>query len=837
MSNEDDTLTPDDDASVDTDDTDVVSLEETPGEVTSIDINEEISTSFLDYAMSVIVSRALPDVRDGLKPVQRRIVYSMFEEGMHHTSRHRKSANVVGNVMGRYHPHSNDAIYDALVRLGQDFNTRKPLIDPQGNFGTVDDPPAAMRYTECRLSSLARFLTEGINEDTVDFDPNYDGEHVEPSVLPSRFPNLLVNGSTGIAVGMATNMAPHNLGEVIDAVIHGLDNPDAGPEEYLDFIQGPDFPTGGLIVGRKGVRDALLTGRGSVKIRAVTDLQEVGKGRTAIVVTELPYMVSQDRVLEKIAALVNEKKITGISDLRNESSDRRGTRLVIELRRDAIPQVVLNQLFKQTQLQDTFGVNNVALVDGVPRTLNVAELIGYYIDHQMEVIERRTRFRLRKAQDRAHIVEGLLIALDNIDEVVAIIRRSADVETARLSLMERFGLSEIQAQHILNMPLRRLTALETEELRAELRELMELIADLEAILADPARRREIIAEELREVQEKHADARRSVLVPDDGDFTLEDLIADDELIISVSKAGYIKSVKANVYRSQGRGGRGVKAAELRDDDFVEHLLHTSAHRHLLFFTNTGRVHRIKAHEIPIQARTARGVVAQAVLPLEPDERIESVVHTRDFSEAKYLVMATKLGQAKKTAFAEYNTPRQSVIAINLRDGDELVAARATDGDTDLLMFSRNGMGIRFAEAELRPMGRDTQGVRGMKLREGDEVVTVASSVDGDELLLLTSGGYGKRTVLEHFRAQGRGGIGVKAMKLTRVRGTLLGARAIEPDAEVFVMNSSGIGIRIPAKTISRQQREATGVKVMSLEPGDQIVAFTVVEPDNGEEPE
>jgi DNA gyrase subunit A len=527
-----------------------------PNDIPTIDINEEISTAFLDYAMSVIVSRALPDVRDGLKPVQRRIVYSMFEEGMHFTSRHRKSANVVGNVMGQYHPHSNDAIYDALVRLGQDFNTRYTLIDPQGNFGTVDDPPAAMRYTECRLSSLSRFLTEGINEDTVEFDQTYDGENAEPQVLPARYPNLLVNGSTGIAVGMATNMPPHNLNEVVDAVQFALENPDAPVEAYLDFVQGPDFPTGGLIVGRRGSQDALLTGRGSVKVRAVTEIEELPRGRTAIIVRELPYMASQDRILEKIALLVNEKKLSGISDLRNESSSRTGTRLVIELKRDAVPQVVLNQLFKMTQLQDTFGVNNVALVDGVPRTLNIAQMIGHYIDHQMEVIERRTKFRLQKAKDRAHIVEGLLIALDNIDEVVRIIRGSSDVEAARTSLMERFGLSEVQSQHILNMPLRRLTALETDELRAEYQELMALIAELEKILGDPAIRRTIIAEELEEIRKKHADERRSVMIPDDGDMTLEDLIADDDLIVTVSTNGYIKSVKANVYRSQGQQGPG-----------------------------------------------------------------------------------------------------------------------------------------------------------------------------------------------------------------------------------------------------------------------------------------
>lgn len=805
-----------------------------PDNIPTIDINEEISTAFLDYAMSVIVSRALPDVRDGLKPVQRRIVYSMFEEGMHFTSRHRKSANVVGNVMGRYHPHSNDAIYDALVRLGQDFNTRYTLIDPQGNFGTVDDPPAAMRYTECRLSSLSRFLTEGINEDTVDFDPTYDGENAEPMVLPSRYPNLLVNGSTGIAVGMATNMPPHNLGEVVDAVQFALDNPDAPVEAYLDFIQGPDFPTGGFIVGRRGAQDALLTGRGSVRVRGVTEMEELPRGKTAIIVRELPYMVSQDRLLEKIASLVNEKKLVGISDLRNESSSRTGTRLVIELRRDAVPQVVLNQLFKMTQLQDSFGVNNVALVDGVPRTLNVAEMIGHYIDHQMEVIQRRTQFRLQKAKDRAHIVEGLLIALDNIDEVVQIIRGSADVEAARVSLMERFGLSEVQAQHILNMPLRRLTALETDELRSEYQELMELIAELEAILADPARRRAIISEEMDEIRTKHGDERRSVIIPDDGDMTLEDLIADDDLIVTVSTNGYIKSVKANAYRSQGRGGRGVKAAELREDDIVETMIHTSSHQNLLFFTNTGQVHRIKAHQIPVQARTGKGVVAQAVLPLQPDERIQNMIDTKDFSEANHLTVFTKKGVVKKTAFEEYDSRQASIIAIKLQDDDEVVAVRTTSGEKDLMMFTRDGMAIRFPESDLRAMGRSTQGVRGIRLREGDEVVGAATTDEGEEILLLSSGGYGKRTALEHFRPQKRGGIGLKAMKLTRVRGTLVGARAVSPSDEIFVINTGGVGIRTDVKQISRQKREATGVRVMNMEGDDSIAAFALVPQDEEE---
>ncbi|MDH5373004.1 MAG: DNA topoisomerase 4 subunit A, partial [Acidimicrobiia bacterium] len=534
------------------------------GNIREVDINDEMAQSFVDYAMSVIVSRALPDVRDGLKPVQRRIIHAMNEANMGAGSRHKKSATVVGDTMAKFHPHSNDAIYDALVRLGQSFSLRHPLVDPQGNFGTIDDPPAAMRYTECRLAPIATHLLEGIDENTVDFVENYDGEHQEPSVVPARFPNLLVNGSQGIAVGMATNIPPHNLSEVIDACLHVIDNPEATVEELMQFVKGPDFPTGAYIVGTAGIRDALSTGRGSVKMRAVADVQEIRKGRTAIVVTELPYQVSKDRVLEKIAALVHEKKITGISDLRNDSSARVGTRLVVELKKDAVPQVVLNQLFKLTQLQENFSVNTVALVDGVPRTLNLGEMIGYYLDHQMEVIERRTQFRLDKAKARAHILEGLIIAVDNIDEVVRIIRGSSDTPAARAALMERFTLSEIQANAILEMPLRRLTALETEKLRAELAEIHALIAELEAILADPALRRTIIKEEMKAIQDKFAEPRRSRLVPDEGDLSLEDLIADDELIVTVSSNGYLKSVLAGTYRLQGRGGRGVKAAELRE---------------------------------------------------------------------------------------------------------------------------------------------------------------------------------------------------------------------------------------------------------------------------------
>ena len=796
--------------------------------IRGIDINSEMEQAFIDYAMSVIVSRALPDVRDGLKPVQRRIIWSMSESNIGPTTPHRKCAKVVGDVMGNYHPHGDSAIYDALVRLGQDFSMRHPLIDPQGNFGTIDDPPGASRYTECRLSQLSMRLLEGIGENTVDFDENYSGEMTEPSVLPARYPNLLVNGSQGIAVGMATNIPPHNLGEIIEACLFGLAKPDATAEEYLQIVKGPDFPTGGFLVGTAGIKDALVSGRGSVKIRASCDVREIRKGRTAIVVTELPYQVSTERVISKIKTLVDSKKITGIADVRDESDSRKGMSLIIELKRDAIPQVVLNQLYKNTPLQDSFGYNMVSLVDGVPLTLGVAEMIGHYLDHQMEVIERRTQYRLDQAERKAHVLEGLVIAVDNIDEVIQIIRASENTAAAAQALQDRFELSEIQTKAILDMPLRRLTALAVDELRAELAELRDLIAELQSILADPGKRRAIIKEDLEEIRDKFSEPRRSRIVPDEGDLSLEDLIADDELIVTVSQSGYVKSVVATTYKTQGRGGRGIRAAEVGEDDVIAHLLHTTAHAYLLFFTNTGRVHRVRAHQIPRQARTSKGVLAQSVLPLEPEERIEAVIDTRDYETNRYLVMVTKLGQAKKTEFKEYDSRNSTLVAINLDDEDELVAVRTTNGDDDMLIFTQNGQGIRFAESDLRPMGRATKGVRGIKLRAGDEVVAAATSSDGDEVLLLSSGGYGKRTATENFPRQGRGGIGVKAFKLTRVRGTLIGAKAVEPDMEVFLISTSGVGIRTKVKTISRQQRDATGVKVIDVGDG-ALAAFTIVQ--------
>ncbi len=802
--------------------------------IQQIEIEREMEDSFLEYAMSVIVSRALPDVRDGLKPVHRRILFSMYDAGIRPGTPFRKCARVVGDVMGWFHPHSQDAIYDALVRLGQDFSTRYTLVEPQGNFGSVDDGPAAMRYTETRMTPLAMHLLDGINEETVDFVDNYSGERQQPTVMPSRFPNLLVNGSTGIAVGMATNIPPHNLSEVVDACLHALEDPEATAEDLIQYVKGPDFPTGAYIVGTSGIRDALLTGRGSVKMRAVADVQEIKKGRMAIVVTEIPYQVSIQRIMERAADLVNNKTISGISDIRDESN-RHGIRIVVELKREANPQVILNQLFKATGLEENFAVNTVALVDGVPRVLNLADMVHAYVRHQLEVVVRRTRYRLGRARERAHILEGLLVALDNIDEVVAIIRGSADVEEARGTLMSRFELSEIQANHILDMPLRRLTALETEKLREEHAELMELIAELESILASEPRQRGVVAEELTAIRDKFGDGRRSRIIPDEGDMSLEDLIADEDLVVSVTAGGYIKAVLARAYKTQGRGGRGVRGAALREDDVVSHVLHTTAHAYLLVFTNRGKVYRIRAHQLPRKDRTAKGVLVQSVLPFEPDEVVEAVVDTRDYESFRYLVTFTRKGQVKKTRFSEYDSRNQVLNAIRLTEGDEVVAVRATSGDQDLMMFSRMGQGIRFSEEDARPMARDTQGVRGLKLRAGDEVVSATVAAADQDLLLLTSGGYGKRTLAGEFNRQNRGGLGVKAMKLTRVRGNLVEAIAVRPGDDIVATSTDGILIRQGVDAISRQRRDSTGVKVMNLADGAELSAVTLVQTEESDE--
>jgi DNA gyrase subunit A len=806
--------------------------------IDNITIEEEVQSSFLEYAMSVIVSRALPDVRDGLKPVNRRILYAALQSGLRPDQRFRKCAALVGEVMKSYHPHGDVAIYDALARLVQDFTTRYPLIEGQGNFGSIDGhPPAAMRYTECRLSPLAMQLLRDINEETVDFSPNYDGESQEPVVLPARFPNLLVNGSMGIAVGMATNIPPHNLGEVVDAVVEVLEKPELSADQesvlkaVMKHVKAPDFPTGALIVGRQGILDAYRTGRGSIKMRAVSEIEEGPRGNPRIVITELPYQVNKSRLLMKIAELVNAKehRLEGIADLRDESN-REGMRIVIDLKRSAVPQVVLNTLYKRTQLQDVFGVNMVALVDGVPRTLNLGEVIESYVTHQIEVVVRRTRYRLRKAEERSHILEGLIVALDNIDGIVALIRAAADTEEARNGLMARFKLTQVQAQHILDMPLRRLTALEQDKIREEHAQLQETIKELRAILADPARVRAVIADELREIKSKFADRRRSQVIPDEGEFDIEDLIADEDLVVSVSRGSYLKSVPLDTYRRQGRGGRGVKGATLKEGDIVEHLITTTAHSYLLLFSNSGRVYRLKAHEIPKRDRTARGTAAVNVVSMRPEDRVAAVIDTRDYESYRYLLIATKKGMVKKTLFREYDSSRkEGIIALNLKAGDEVVRVRPTSGDEDVLLITRKGKAMRFSEKSVRPMGRTATGVIGIKLDEDDEVVACEVVRDvSDELLVVTEFGYGKRTKLAAFPRKGRGGKGVIAAKLTKPRGRIVGASVVRADDEIFLISDDGQVIRMAVKSISRQGRPATGVRMMSLPPTASVSSIALV---------
>ncbi|MPZ90764.1 MAG: DNA gyrase subunit A [Actinobacteria bacterium] len=800
-----------------------------------VTIEEEISYSFLEYAMSVIVSRALPDVRDGLKPVHRRILFSALEAGLRPDRQYRKCAALVGDVMKKYHPHGDQAIYDALARLAQDFSTRYLLIDGQGNFGSVDgDEPAAPRYTECRLSSLAMELLRNIDEETVDFVENYDGYEVQPSVLPARFPNLLVNGSSGIAVGMATNIPPHNLGEVVDATIELLSEPDSAADETktlqiaMKHIKGPDFPTGGLIVGRQGILDAQTTGRGSVKMRAVCEVEEGPKGNPRIVVTEIPYQVNKARLLMKIAELVNAKehRLEGIADLRDESN-RQGMRVVIDLKKNAVPQVVLNSLYKRTQLQDSFGVNTLALVDGVPRTINIGQALTEYITHQVTVITRRTQYRLRKAEERSHILEGLIIALDNIDDIVALIRAAADTEEARNGLIIRYGLTEVQANHILDMPLRRLTALEQDKIRDEHEALQHTIAELREILGDETKVRSIIAEELTEIKEKFADERRTRIVPDEGEFDIEDLIADEDLVVSVSRDGYIKSVPLDTYRRQGRGGRGVKATALKEGDVVEHLIMTTAHSYLLLFSTSGRVYRLKAHEIPKRDRTARGTAVVNVVSMRAEDEVAAMIDTRDYETYRYLLIATRKGMVKKTLFREYDsTRREGIIALNLKDDDEVVRVVPTSGEEDVLLVTRKGKAIRFTERDVRPMGRTATGVIGIRLDEDAEVVAADMVRDeGDDLLIITEFGFGKRTKLQHFPRKGRGGKGVIAAKLTKPRGDIVGAIVVKAGDEVFVISDDGVATRQRVDGISRQGRPTTGVRVMQLGDGAKISAL------------
>ena len=800
------------------------------GYVEPIEINLEMERSFLEYSMSVIVSRALPDARDGLKPVHRRILYSMFDQGLRPDRPHTKCAKVVGEVMGTYHPHGDSAIYDALVRMVQDFSMRHPLISGHGNFGGTgpDEGAAAMRYTECRLAPLALELLDSIDEETVDFEPNYDNTNQQPTVLPSRFPNLLVNGSQGIAVGMATKIPPHNLGEVIDATLYLLANPSATPDDLMRFVKGPDFPTGAQILGRQGILDAYRTGRGSIKVRAVAEVEE-HRGDTRIVVTEFPYEVSVESVEEKIYDLVKSGDLEGVAAVQNDSAGRQA-RLVIRLKRDANANVVLNKLYKNTTLQTTFAVNMLALVDGVPRTLNVAQALTHYIAHQVEVVTRRTQFRLRKAQARAHIIEGLLRAIDMLDLVIATIRGSDDRPAARVALMaEPFLFSEEQANHILDMTLGRLTRLGRTELEDEMARLLATIAELESILASEVKLRAVIADEMTVIKNKYATERLTKIVNDPGELGVEDLIDDEDIVITMTRAGYVKSVSADAFRTQGRGGRGVQGAKLRDEDFVDQIVHTTTHAHLLLFSNRGRVFRLRGHEIPMKERTAKGTAVVNLLNLQPNESIQAIVATNDFPKDEFLVFATANGTVKKTSFSEYDkSRREGWIAIKLRDGDEVVRVVATAGGDDLMMVTFRGMAIRFNESEVREMGRDATGVRGIRLKGDDRAISLDVVRDDADLFLVTDTGFGKRVKTDRFNVQGRGGQGVRAIRLTAARGFVVASLMVELSDEVLLASSGGVLIRTPVREVSSQGRDATGVRVMNLDEGHSVATAAVV---------
>jgi DNA gyrase subunit A len=801
------------------------------GRIEPIELGSEMSRSYLDYAMSVIVGRALPDVRDGLKPVHRRVLYAMYDGGYRPDRGYSKCARVVGAVMGDYHPHGDASIYDALVRLAQPWSLRYPLVDGNGNFGSPgNDPPAAMRYTEARLDPLAMEMMRDIDQETVDLTPNYDGRQMEPLVLPSRFPNLLVNGSAGIAVGMATNIPPHNLREVASGVQWLLDHPTATSEELLEAmlerVKGPDFPTRGLIVGRRGIEDAYRTGRGSIVMRAVVEVEEINN-RTCLVVSELPYQVNPDNLALKIADLVKDGRIGGIADVRDEGNERRGQRLVIVLKRDAVAKVVLNNLYKHTQLQETFGANMLALVDGVPRTLRLDEFVRHYVTHQLDVIRRRTAYRLRKAEERAHILRALVKALDQMDAVIALIRSSPSAEEALGGLMGLLDIDEVQARAILDMQLRRLAALERQKIIDDLAEIEAEIAELTAILASDERQRTIVSEELAGIVERFGDERRTQIVAAEGEMSMEDLIAQEDVVVTLTHDGYAKRTKSDLYRSQHRGGRGVRGAQLREDDLVEHLFVTTTHHWILFFTTIGRVYRIKAYELPEAGRDGRGQHVANLLALQPEERVAQVLALRDYEVAPYLVLATRFGTVKKTPLSDYDSNRMGgVVAINLREGDEVIAARLVDPGDDLLLVSRRGQSARFhADDEtLRPMARATYGVRGMAFRGGDELLAMDVVREGTYVLTVTDGGYAKRTRVEEWQPKGRGILGVTAMRLVDARGSLVGALVVDDDDEVFAIKASGEVIRTPASQISVTGRVTMGVTLTSVGTGDSVVA-------------
>lgn len=799
------------------------------GHVLPVDIQEEMKKSYIDYAMSVIVSRALPDVRDGLKPVHRRILYAMQELGNTPNHPYKKSARIVGEVLGRYHPHGDTAVYDAMVRMAQDFSIRYPLVDGHGNFGSMDgDSPAAMRYTEVRLSPIAMEMLADIDKETVDFVPNFDESTEEPVVLPAKIPNLLINGSSGIAVGMATNIPPHNLNEVCQAAEMLIDHPEAGFEDLLKVLPGPDFPTGGMIMGRDGIRQAYLTGRGIITIRGIAKVEETAQGRARIVITEVPYQVNKAKLIEKIAELVHDHRIEGISDLRDES-DRDGVRVVIELKRDAVPKVILNQLYKFTPMQQTFGIILLALVDGRPMILSVREMLQNFIRHRKEVITRRTRYELNKAEARAHILEGLRIALQFLDEVIQLIRTAASVEDARQGLMTRFGLSERQATAILEMRLQRLTALEREKIEAEYQDVMALIERLRAILADEQLVYAMIKEDLAEIRQKYGDDRRTKLGPAVKDIADEDLIPEEDMVVTITHRGYIKRLATSVYRPQRRGGRGISGSTVREDDFINHLFVASTHSYLCFFTNRGRIYRVKVHEIPEASRQAKGISVANLIALEQDERIAAVQTLTDTLDDHYWVFATKRGVVKRTPLSDYETWRGGgIIAITLDDGDELIGVEPTAGKSHIILATRHGQVIRFEEDEVRPTGRAARGVTGIRLRPEDMVVSLATVSEQPELLILTENGFGKRTRLDQFRVTGRGGQGIVGMRVTDRTGYVVGIQPVEGSEECMVISSEGTMIRLEVGSISEQGRATQGVKVMRLEDGQHVSAFALV---------
>lgn len=799
-----------------------------------VDLKKTMENSYIDYAMSVIAARALPDVRDGLKPVQRRVLYSMIELNNGPDKPHRKCARIVGDTMGKYHPHGDSSIYGALVNMAQEWSTRYPLVDGHGNFGSVDgDGAAAMRYTEARLSKISMEMTADINKDTVDFIPNFDETEKEPVVLPSRYPNLLVNGTTGIAVGMATNIPPHNLREVINAVVRIIDNQiledkETDIDELIEIVKGPDFPTGATILGRTGIEEAYRTGRGKIRVRAITDIEPMQNGKNRIVVTELPYMVNKARLIEKIAELVRDKKIDGITDLRDES-DRTGMRICIELRRDVNANVILNQLYKHTQLQDTFGVIMLSLVNNEPRVLNILEMLKYYLLHQKEVVTRRTKYELNKAQERAHILEGLLIALDNIDEVIHIIRSSKNVAVAKEKLTERFGLTDVQAQAIVDMRLRALTGLEREKLEAEYKELMEKIAELQAILADEKKLLAVIKEEILIISEKYGDDRRTSIGFDESEISMEDLIPNENTVIAMTSLGYIKRMTVNNFKSQHRGGKGIKGMQTLEEDFIEDLLMTTTHHYIMFFTNKGKVYRLKAYEIPESGRTARGTAIINLLQLTPGERITAIIPIKEYQKGRYLFMATKNGIVKKTDITEYENVRKTGLqAINLREDDELIEVKSTNKEKDIILVTKHGQCIRFSENDVRSTGRNSMGVIGMNLADGDEIIGMQLHTQGDSLLIVSEFGLGKRTYLDEFTVQYRGGKGVKCYKITEKTGNVIGVKAVSDENEIMMITTEGIIIQLIVSDISVLGRITSGVKLINMDENITVASIAKV---------